>query len=65
MPEPWTGRVIGRMHNYNITMQELADRMGITRAYVSLLLNSKRNPPGIREKMESTVAEMIKERKQQ
>lgn len=65
MPEHWTGRVIGRMHNHNITMQELADRMGITRAYVSLLLNSKRNPPGIREKMESTVAEMIKERKQQ
>lgn len=65
MPEHWTGRVIGRMHNHNITMQELADRMGITRAYVSLLLNSKRNPPGIREKMESTVAEMIKERKRQ
>lgn len=65
MPEHWTGRVIGRMHNHNITMQELADRMGITKAYVSMLLNSKRNPPGIREKMESTVAEMIKERKQQ
>lgn len=65
MPEPWTGRLIGRMHNHNITMQELAERMGVTRAYVSLLLNSKRNPPGIREKMESTVAEMIKERKQQ
>lgn len=65
MPEPWTGRLIGRMHNHNITMQELAERMGVTRAYVSLLLNSKRNPPGIREKMESTVAEMIEERKQQ
>lgn len=65
LPEPWTGRLIGRMHNNDITMTELAKRMGVTRTYVSLLLSSKRKPPGIRERMESTVAQMIEERKQQ
>lgn len=65
MPEPWTGLLIGRMHNHNITMTELAERMGVTKNYVSMLLSSKRKPPGIREKMESTVAQMIEERKQQ
>lgn len=62
MPEKWTGRLVGRMHNHQITVSQLAEYLGFSRCYCSLILSSKRNPPGIREKMETAVSELIKER---
>ena len=62
MPEKWTGRLVGRMHNNQITVDDVAKHLGFSRSYCSLILNSKRNPPGIREKMETAVSEIIKEK---
>lgn len=62
MPEKWTGRLVGRMHNHQITVGQLAEYLGFSRCYCSLILSSKRNPPGIREKMETAVSELIKEK---
>ncbi len=62
MPEKWTGRLVGRMHNHQITVSQLAEYLGFSRCYCSLILSSKRNPPGIREKMETAVSELIKEK---
>lgn len=62
MPEPWTGRLIGRMHNNEVTLEQLAERLGWTKSYCSMILNSKRKPRGIREKMETAVSELIKEK---
>lgn len=62
MPEKWTGRLVGRMHNHQITVAQLAEYLGFSRCYCSLILSSKRNPPGIREKMETAVSELIKEK---
>ena len=28
MPDPWTGNLIGRMHNERVTAAEMADEMG-------------------------------------
>ncbi|WP_444117749.1 hypothetical protein [Alistipes putredinis] len=61
-PEPWTGRLVGRMHNNQITVDDVAKHLGFSRSYCSLILNSKRNPSGIREKMETAVSEIIKEK---
>ena len=61
-PESWTGRLIGRMHNNHITVDDVAKHLGFSRSYCSLILNSKRSPPGIREKMETAVSEIIKEK---
>lgn len=61
-PEPWTGRLIGRMHSNQITVDDVAKHLGFSRSYCSLILNSKRIPPGIREKMETAVSEIIKEK---
>lgn len=63
LPEAWTGRLVGRMHNNCITCTELAERLGCTKAYVSALLNSKRSPSGAREKLETAVEDIIKERR--
>lgn len=62
MPESWTGRLIGRMHNNEVTLDQLAERLGWTKSYCSMILNSKRKPRGIREKMETAVSEIIKEK---
>lgn len=64
MPEKWTGRLIGKMHNEKITYDELASELGVTKAYISMILNGARKPDGIRERMESAV-EAIKQRREQ
>ena len=35
MPETWTGNLIGKMHNKDVTYDELAEEMGVTKSYVS------------------------------
>jgi hypothetical protein len=36
--------------------------MGVTKAYISMILNGSRKPDGIKERMESAVAAIIKRR---
>jgi len=60
MPDAWTGRLIGVMHNNDITYADLAKEIGITKAYVSMILNGKRTPDGIRKRMEGAVREIIR-----
>lgn len=59
MPEKWTGRLIGRMHNENITRKELAEELGVTRSYISMILTGKRHPDSIRAQMEDAVDRII------
>lgn len=39
MLEEWTADVVGRMHRAKITGLQLAERAGITNAYLSTVLN--------------------------
>lgn len=63
MPEKWTGRLVGIMHNERITHADLAARLNVTQPYISMILNGVRKPPKIRQRMESAVSDIIKERK--
>ena len=60
MPEKWTGRLIGRMHNERITYEQLANEMGVNKAYSSMILNGKRKPPNIQKRMETALEAIIK-----
>lgn len=60
MPEKWTGRLIGRMHNERITYEQLANEMGVNKAYISMILNGKRSPPNIQKRMETALEAIIK-----
>ena len=62
MPEKWTGRLIGEMHNQNITYDDLATELGVTKSYVSMILNGARKPAGIRKRMEDAVKAIIQKR---
>lgn len=62
MPEAWTGNLIGKMHNKDITYDELAEEMGVTKSYISMILNGKRKPPGIRKRMECALDSAIQKK---
>lgn len=62
MPEKWTGRLIGRMHNERITYEDLAAELGVTKSYVSMILNGKRSPDGIRARMEEAFIRLVQRR---
>lgn len=63
MPEKWTGRLVGKMHNERVTYDELANELGVTKSYVSMILNGARKPDGIRERMEAAVEAVVGKRK--
>lgn len=58
----WTGHLVGRMHNNGITNIDLANKLGYTKDYISMVLNGKKTPKGARERFEAAVDEIIKER---
>lgn len=62
MPEAWTGNLIGKMHNKGITYDDLAEEMGVTKSYISMILNGKRKPPDIRARMDAAVSNIIQRR---
>ena len=62
MPEAWTGHLIGEMHNKRITYDDLAAEMGVTKPYISMILNGRRNPAGIQEKMTQAVEQISQKR---
>lgn len=63
MPEKWTGRLIGKMHNERVYYDDLADEMGVTKSYVCMILNGRRKPAGIQERMEAAFESVLKKRK--
>lgn len=62
MLEKWTGEVVGTMHIYGITHRQLADRIGITNRYLSMLLNGKRKSQGSEGRVRAALMDLINER---
>lgn len=55
----WIGDLVGQMHKHRISKTQLANHMGVTREYVSMVLNGHRDPAGAEEKFQSAVNEII------
>lgn len=65
LPEKWTGELIGRMHNARVTYDDLAKVMGVTKSYISMILNGARSPEGIQIRMETALDSVIAERERE
>ena len=63
MKEKWTGRLIGRMHNEEITRNDLANELGVKKSYISMILNCDRKPPNAQQRLEAGVDAIIERRK--
>lgn len=58
----WTGELVSKMHLNGIRKTELANKLGCTRASVTMILNGERNPVGAQERFEKAVDAIIAER---
>ena len=63
MVEKWTGRLIGKMHNNGVSTTDLATELGVTKAYISMILNGARKPPDAKNRLETAVDAIIERRK--
>lgn len=63
MPDKWTGRLVGKMHNERVTYDQLAEELGVGKSYVSMILNGARKPAGIKERMEAAFNAILEKRK--
>lgn len=63
MPEKWTGVLVGKMHNAGVSYTEIAEQMGVTKEYVSMILNGKRKPPRAKERLNGAFSAVLERRK--
>jgi predicted transcriptional regulator len=61
MPNEWTGVLVGKMHNNDISQVALAKHLGVTKVYVSMVLSGARQPKGAQERFEDAVEKIISE----
>lgn len=61
----WTGEVKGTMHIHEISMQELADKLGMSTTFLSSLLHCKRNTKDAEFRIRNALMELIKERNEE
>ncbi|WP_040663627.1 helix-turn-helix domain-containing protein [Oscillibacter ruminantium] len=61
MPAQWTADVIGKMHMLRISNKQLAEKLGVTPEYVSMILNGHRDPEGANQRFLEAVNEMASE----
>lgn len=55
----WTGDFVGRMHRYRVTITQLAQEMGVTREYLSMILNGHREPSGIERRLNDALNNIV------
>lgn len=59
MPKEWTGDLVGLMHTHKISFTQLAEELGVTNRYVSMVLNGHRDPAGAEEKFRAALDRLI------
>lgn len=59
MHKKWTGNLVGLMHDHKISKSQLAESLGVTREYVSMVLNEHRCPEGAEERFAAAVEAII------
>lgn len=64
MIEKWCGDLVGKMFRNKVTRQDLADELGVTKQYVSMLLNGERTTEGARERLENAYNVILERRKE-
>lgn len=65
MTKKWTGNLVGLMHDHKISKTELAAELGVSREYVSMVLNEHRKPAGAQEQFKSAVSRLIERKENQ
>lgn len=59
----WTGVLVGKMHNEQVSNIELANELGFTVEYVSMVLNGRKKPANAKERFNRAFVAIIERRK--
>ena len=59
----WIGDFVGRMHQHRVTITQLSQEMGVTREYLSMILNGHREPDGIERRMNDALDNIVESQK--
>lgn len=59
MHKKWTGNLVGLMHDHKITKTQLAEELGVSREYVSMVLNEHRTPVDAESRFIAAVTSII------
>ena len=62
MHKKWTGNLVGLMHDSKITKKQLAEELGVSREYVSMVLNEHRAPSDAESRFTAAVNSIISKR---
>lgn len=62
MPAQWTADLIGEMHLKHVTKKQLAEFIGVTPEYISMILNGHKEPKGAEDKLKEALRQLIAER---
>lgn len=57
----WICDLVGQMHKHRVPQKRLAEHLGVTPEYVSMVLNGHREPAKAEEKFCKAVEELIAE----
>ena len=57
----WICDLVGQMHKWKISKKELAEELGVTPEYVSMILNGHREPAGAEVKFRAAVDALVAE----
>jgi DNA transposition AAA+ family ATPase len=55
----WIGDFVGRMHLNRVTITQISKEMGVSREYLSMVLNGHREPKGIEKRMSDALDSII------
>ncbi|NLH02494.1 helix-turn-helix transcriptional regulator [Caproiciproducens galactitolivorans] len=62
MPANWTAQLIAKLHLNRISKKQLAEQLGYTPEYVSMVLNGHRNPNGAEAEFSKALDELIQKK---
>lgn len=60
--ETWIADTVGKMHIHKITQLQVAEKMGVSARYISMILTGVKTPKGARERIEKAIDEIIAEK---
>ena len=57
----WLGDFVGKMHRNKVTITQLAQKMDVSREYLSMILNGHREPAGIERRLNEALDSIVSE----
>lgn len=58
----WIGNFVGQLHCHKVTKTQIAQELGVTKEYLSAILNGHREPAGIEQRLYEALNSILKKR---